>query len=89
MQIKSGDRPGITIFGEVVLDNNSCSIIRSFFDWVGKNPYLKGVALLPVAIQAIQYWLDKQSDDHNFRFFLYPIALEFVKNDTFKNYNGA
>lgn len=55
------------------------ALLYGLFDWVGKNPYLKGVALLPVAIQAIQYWLDKQSDDHNFRFFLYPIALEFVK----------
>lgn len=55
------------------------ALLYGLLDWVGKNPYLKGVALLPVAIQAIQYWLDKQSDDHNFRFFLYPIALEFVK----------
>ena len=35
--------------------------------------------MFSVVMQIIQYWLDKQSDDHNFRFFLYPIALKFVK----------
>lgn len=61
------------------------ALLYGLFDWLGKNPYLRGAALFSVVMQIIQYWLDKQSDDHNFRFFLYPIALKFVKkNDIFK-----
>lgn len=55
------------------------ALLYGLFDWLGKNPYFKGAALFSVVMQIIQYWLDKQSDDHNFRFFLYPIALKFVK----------
>lgn len=55
------------------------ALLYGLFDWLGKKPYLRGAALFSVVMQIIQYWLDKQSDDHNFRFFLYPIALKFVK----------
>ena len=66
------------------------ALLYGLFDWLGKNPYLRGAALFSVVMQIIQYWLDKQSDDHNFRFFLYPIALKFVKKTIYsKNYDGA
>ena len=55
------------------------ALLYGLFDWLGKNPYLRGAVLFSVVMQVIQYWLDKQSDDHNFRFFLYPIALKFVR----------